>query len=150
MLAEISIEGLLRTLGEKETGRLLHEIAHDRGQQVVRSIQAALGQESWSPEAFRDHFVLGSLREMGMEVDVLDSDDAHVHFRMRPCPFQELAETHTDLICNHLDRGFHEGMIEGMEGAVDVERFACMGHGDPHCEYAFRWKEQAKAAKLGP
>ncbi|MGH9226831.1 MAG: helix-turn-helix transcriptional regulator [Acidimicrobiales bacterium] len=70
----------------------------------------------------------GALAELGFDPAVATEGDlATIAFTH--CPYQELAESHPDLVCN-LHRGLIEGFVEEIGGA-SVERFRTLADRDP-------------------
>jgi len=139
MLSEIAIEALVRAVGKDEANRILEETSREWGVQLVQHLAATHGVESWTPEAFARTFVLGAVPRMGLDVELLSRDERRVRYRMFSCPFQEVALKNTELVCEHLDRGFYAGVVQGLGEGAATRRLACIGHGDPYCEYEFRW-----------
>ena len=109
-----------------QVGRGLIQTAAERG-----------GVRVWTPEAIEAHVLDGVFREFGIRSEVSSKGSGHLEYRTRTCPFLELAEQMPSLVCDALDRGFHDGMDAAL--GVRTERRACMGHGDSHCEYRMTW-----------
>jgi predicted ArsR family transcriptional regulator len=150
MLAEMAIDALLRSTDPETAQRLLREVGRERGQQMIQYIQGDDKVLPWTPERFAQAFVLGAVPETGLTVEVVSHDNHHVRFRFRPCPFQEVAMKHTELVCEHLDTGFHQGLIEAMGAPIATSRYSCIAHGSNFCDYEFRWTvEVVPAADSG-
>jgi predicted hydrocarbon binding protein len=148
-MSEIALEALTNSLGRAEALKVLRETAKARGLQMVGYLASSGGPGSWTPEVFACTFVQGGIRNMGVDVEVLNQDETRVRYRMFDCPFQELAQQDNDLVCDNLDAGFYEGVLEALGGGLGFRRFACIGHGDAFCEYEFNWPAGESGGEMG-
>lgn len=98
------------------------------------------GVSEWTPEAFRNLFVDGLLKELGTEPEVTKMTEKEVAYREHNCLFLEMALKHPETICDGLDAGLYRGISGGMGQGVEGRRLKCRGHGDTYCEYSFKWK----------
>lgn len=81
---------------------------------------------------------------MGLLAVVSDVGEDFVQYRTLSCPFLELALSYPEMICDHLDAGFYEGVASRMGSGVTHERLACMGHGDAFCEQRLKWAKKGE------
>ncbi len=139
VLSEILLGIIEQSLEKEEWQRALYVAGREFGRQLIQVIERKDEVSSWSPARFVRHYLEGALAEMGLVTALADQGDDFVSYRAFTCPFQELAIKYPDKICNHLDLGFHTGVSERLGPGVIHERLACMGHGDPYCEYYVRW-----------
>ncbi len=144
LLGQLALESLVEAIGAGAASGTLRTKGAAMGRQVVRELAAKGGVRRWSPEAFERFVVNGLFRDFGIPTEVVSRSPKGLTYRSFGCPFLELAERMPELVCNSLDRGFHEGVDRAMGGA-STERVACMGHGDPFCEYNMTWKTRAAA-----
>ena len=138
-LAEVLLNVLCGTLSQKERHKALYEAGRKGGRSFVATIQRGTGVGEWTPEDFVRHCVEGQMTRMGMRCQVVDARGNRVRYRAYTCPFQELAARYPEPVCDSLDAGFHDGIAEGLGPHVENRRFACLGHGDPYCEYSVMW-----------
>ena len=144
VLGQLALEALVEAVGEKAGSRFLRAKGLAMGRQMIQELAARVGVKGWSPEAFERIVLNGLFRDFGIPSEVLSRSPSGLAYRSFGCPFLELAERMPSLVCNSLDRGFHEGVDQALGGA-STERVACMGHGDPFCEYITTWKTRAAA-----
>ena len=138
--SRIVIDGLKSQMGEEKSGDMLYRIGVDAGIAYTKGLAAEHGVGEWTPEVFKDVFIEGLLKGMGLEPELVDLGDDRVVFRERNCLFMELAEENTNLVCDSMDKGFYDGVAKGLNASVEVTRLKCMGHNDPFCEYSFEWR----------
>lgn len=139
-LAQTLVDGVSAQLGEEEALKLFNRIGEEVGVSLVRGLALEHGVEKWSPEAFKEFFVEGLLGGMGTVPEVVSMGENEITFRERNCLFLEMARSNPNLVCNGLDTGFHRGVVKGLGPGVEGERLKCMGHDDPYCEYAVRFR----------
>lgn len=139
MLANILLNILETAIRPEDLETKLHEAGREVGRSLVRTVEEHRDIASWTPDGFVKEFLEGALAQMGLVTTVVERRPDLVRYRSFICPFQELAKKEPGLICDLLDAGYHEGVMERVGGGAIQERLACMGHGDPHCEYAVRW-----------
>ncbi|MFQ5838931.1 MAG: helix-turn-helix transcriptional regulator [Thermoplasmata archaeon] len=144
MLSEILLHVVRVSLDREQWGRMLYAEGHEKGQQLIEGVEREAQISAWSPQRFVRLCLEGVMADMGVRTKVIDLQDDLVHYRAFTCPFQELALKYPDMICNYLDVGFHEGVAEKLDPDVVHERLACMGHGDPYCEYRIRWTRRIR------
>ena len=137
ILAGVALRALTDALGQEEAVRLLTAQGTEVGHGLIQAAAERGGVRVWTPEAIETHLLQGVFREFGIQSDVSSRGSRHIEYRTRTCPFLELAEQMPSLVCDALDRGFHDGMDAAL--GVRTERRMCMGHGDPYCEYRTRW-----------
>ncbi len=138
--SRIVIDGLKSQLGEDKSGDMLYRIGLDAGIAYTKGLAAEHGVGEWTPEVFKDIFIEGLLKGMGLEPEVVVLEHDKVVFRERNCLFMELAEENISLICDSMDNGFYDGVAKGLNASVEVKRLKCMVHSDPFCEYSFEWR----------
>ncbi len=140
MLAEILLELISQVVDRKVAEEVLRGAGQRTGHQLIEAIDDEAHVPVWDPENFVEFYLKGAMRSMGIEVEILAAEEDLVHYRTYGCPFKELAERHPDEICDNFDIGLYEGITRSMGNGVGFERLACIGHGDSHCEYCFRWR----------
>lgn len=138
LLAGVALRTLAEEVGTDRAVEVLRKKGAEIGRSFVESTAGRVGMETWTPEAFQRVFIEGEMRSFGMATLTLSRGPRHVAFRCFSCPFLEVAEQNKELVCNSLDLGFHEGIDRAL-GDVHTERLACLGHGDPYCEYRMTW-----------
>lgn len=141
LLSEIFLGIIESTLDSEEREKVLYDAGWVAGQRLLESVGQNSDVSVWTPERFVQHYVAGALAAMGLVTAVADVGPSFVRYRSFTCPFQELALKHPDTICDHLVRGYHEGVAAALGTGVVHERLACMGQGDPFCEDRVRWPD---------
>lgn len=141
LLSEVLLGVIHETLPAKEQDQALYAAGRQVGQQMMEGIAAEASVAEWDPGLFVQVFLQGALPRMGSLTTVMEQDEDLVRYRAMTCPFQELALKQTRMICDSFDKGFHEGVAESLGSQVRFRRLACIGHGDPYCEYRLRWHE---------
>ena len=144
LLSEILLGVIEGALDSEERKKVLYDAGWVAGERLIESMGQDSVVSAWTPERFVQHYLAGALATMGLITAVADVGPSFVRYRSFPCPFQELALKHPDRICDHLDRGYHEGLAAALGTGVVHERLACMGHGDPFCEDRMRWPDVSK------
>lgn len=142
MLAEVLLGILEGTLDSTQREEALEAAGREVGRRLVDRTEQDESVPTWTPEAFVRHYLDRVLVGMGLLTVVVDQTEDTVQYRALNCPFQEMAVAHPEMICDHLDEGFHKGVAKGLGAGVRHERLACIGHGDPYCEYRVRWPKK--------
>lgn len=137
LLSEILLQMVIESEERPDWGRKLYAAGHKSGTTIVRTLAGT--ETEWTPGRFVDLVLDGAFAGMGMDTQVVEMDRDRVQYRLFTCPFQELATKYPDVICDHLDVGFHEGIAAALGPDVVHERLSCIGHGNPFCEYRLRW-----------
>jgi len=150
LIAQSALATLLEALGQGDARARLFAKGKQVGSMSIKALGEANGVKRWTPDAYDQHMLKGSYREMGVTTEVLRKSSNEIHYRAFGCPFLELAEQMPEVVCDALDNGFHAGVTDGL-GAVQTTRLRCMGHGDPFCEYVLTWQKgkRAKAPSAG-
>jgi len=144
LLGQMALEALVEAVGVEKASGLLEARGFEAGRALIAQATARAAVGRWTPEAFERVVLSGVFKEFGIATEVLSRSARRLEYRAFGCPFLELAETKPDLVCNSLDLGFHRGIDEAL-GGVTTARLACMGHGDPYCQYRLTW-----GARRGP
>lgn len=144
LIAQTALATLLDALGQGDARARLFAKGKQVGAMSVKALGEAKGVKRWTPDAYDQHMLKGSYREMGVTTEVLSKSADEIHYRAFGCPFLELAEQMPEVVCDALDSGFHAGVTSGL-GDVKNTRVRCMGHGDPFCEYILVWQKGVKA-----
>lgn len=142
MLALAAIETLVEASGEQVAARRLMRKGIEVGRAMTQSVAEREAVDRWSPESFERLVLQGLFPAFGVSCKVLSRGPDSLSYRSFTCPFLELAEKIPQYVCDAMDTGFHDG-IDRSVGAVTT-RVMCMGHGDPHCEYAMSWTAPSK------
>jgi len=138
ILADVALRLLASELGPEKAAALLRASGVELGKAMLDGIAAKAKVKDWTPQAFQEHFIDRAMLDFGVTSEVLSRTPTSLEFRAFSCPFLEAAEAMSDLVCDSLDAGFHEGIDRGL-GRVRTERITCMGHGDRYCEYRMEW-----------
>lgn len=148
LLGQLALEAFAESVGAAAASDALRRKGAKAGRAMVEGAAREAKVDRWTPEAF-ERFVLGGLlADFGVASEVTSRSPGALEYRSFTCPFLELAEKMPELVCNALDIGFHDGVDEAL-GGVRTARRACMGNGDPYCEYRLEW-EGAGARKAAP
>lgn len=139
-LSETIVSGLQSSLGEEETREIFTKIGEETGKDMIKGLAIKHGVKKWTPEAFKEFFIEGLLKELGTEPEVVSTGKKEVVYLQRNCIFLEEALKHPEIVCDGLDAGFYSGIIRGMGQGVEGKRLKCKGHGDPYCEFSVKWK----------
>ncbi|MFQ5907762.1 MAG: helix-turn-helix transcriptional regulator [Thermoplasmata archaeon] len=146
LLSEVLLGVIRESLPPDEQDRALYAAGKQVGQQLIDGVAGEADVGEWDPELFVRVFLQDALPRMGSLTTVMDQTEGFVRYRLMTCPFQELALKRPSMICDSFDTGFHEGVAEKLGSQVRHKRLACIGHGDPYCEYALRWEEAEGAS----
>ncbi len=138
LLGEIALHALLESNGPDRSAEILRAKGSGMGQEMAEAVAARAALKEWSPDAFERLVLQGLFRDFGVVGTVVERKPAELTYRVFTCPFLELAEKMPGLVCDAVDAGFHEGVDRSM-GSVATTKTACMGHGDPFCEYRLTW-----------
>lgn len=144
LLGQLALEAFVGAVGEKSASSHLRAKGAEVGRSMIKELGAKANVDRWTPEAFERFVLNGLFRDFGIPAEIVSRSSRRLTYRCFGCPFLELAERMPDLVCGSLDEGFHRGIDEAL-GGVRTARRACMGHGDPYCEYRSTWR-----AKVGP
>lgn len=147
LLGEIALRALLESAGPDRTTEALRAKGSAFGRDLVQAAAHRASLPEWSPEAFETLILHGLFREFGVVGDVVARTPSDLTYRVYTCPFLELAEKMPGLVCDAVDAGFHEGIDRSM-GEVATAKTACMGHGDPFCEYRLSWLRKRRQTIL--
>ena len=139
LLLNLVFQGLGSTLGFDEAKSLLYQMGVNMGRETVRQLESEREITEWTAEVFNDVFVQGYLMASQTYPETLSVDNGEVVFRTRNCLFYEAAKENPELVCNGLDHGFHDGVIDALGAGVTGERIHCMGHDDDSCDYTVKW-----------
>ncbi len=149
VLGEIALRALLESTGPDHTAAVLRAKGTSLGRTMVQDTATRAELEEWSPEAFEHLILHGLFRDFGVVGSVVARTPADLTYRVYTSPFLELAEKMPGLVCDAVDAGFHEGIDRSM-GEVATTKTACMGHGDPFCEYRLTWSPRRAPARAAP
>ena len=138
LLAQIALRTMAEEIGKERSVEILRAKGIEFGKALIEDAAEKGGVRRWTPETFQRAVVDGAMRSFGVSSLVLSRDSKSLSFRCFSCPFLEVAERMSDLVCDSLDQGFHDGIDEAL-GDVRTTRVTCMGHGDSYCEYRMIW-----------
>jgi predicted ArsR family transcriptional regulator len=151
ILADILFRAVYKLEGRRDkVSKALYEVGKEVGRELIERISQAKSVSSWGPGEFCRYFVVENLESAGIVSEVEQCTKREAVFSYFNCPFQELASRYSKELCDDLDRGFYEGIVEAMGGAIEFERTACIAHGDGKCSYIFRWLSSGEASEGGP
>jgi predicted ArsR family transcriptional regulator len=146
LLSEVLLDVIRGSLSPAEQERALYGAGKQVGRRLIEAVASEADVAEWDADLFVRVFLQEALPRMGSLTTVVDRTEAAVQYRAMTCPFQELAVRRPSMICDAFDSGFHEGVAESLGSQVRFKRLACIGHGDPYCEYALRWQEPEEAS----
>ncbi|HYM39988.1 MAG TPA: helix-turn-helix domain-containing protein [Thermoplasmata archaeon] len=149
LLGEIALRALLESTGPDQTTAALRAKGTALGRDLLDGAAARAALKQWSPDAFEQLVLHGLFRDFGVVGEVVARTPDDLTYRVYTCPFLELAEKMPGLVCDAVDAGFHEGIDQSM-GDVATAKMACMGHGDPFCEYRLSWSRKPMQTTLQP
>lgn len=141
LLGQLAIETLVEEVGKERASRRLKRKGANVSVSMLRQLASKSGVDRWTPEVFEQLVLKGLFKEMGLVTEIQNRTPNVLVYRAFSCPFLELAEKMPEEVCDSLDQGFHEGMDRAL-GRVRTTRLACMGHGNPYCEYQLEWKSE--------
>ncbi len=144
LLGQMALEALREAIGDDAASSRLQEKGRAIGMSMINEVKARVRIGEWTPETFERLVLNGLFRDFGVPSEVLSRSADAIEFRSFNCPFFELAERMPDIVCNALDRGFHDGIDEAL-GRVRTDRLACMGFGEPYCQYRMTWGRKLKS-----
>lgn len=138
LLGQLALETLVAAAGSDVAASLLHRRGEEVGRSMIEDLAAKESVRRWTPEAFESFVLQGIFEGMGLPCEVVSRSSNGLVYRSYSCPFLELAEAMPTLVCDALDRGFHEG-VDAAVGGARTQRLMCLGHGDPYCQYRLVW-----------
>jgi predicted ArsR family transcriptional regulator len=141
MLSELLITALSDNMSLGNIAKILQDIGYKAGIDVVNQLALKHGIKRWDIDTFKRLIVEEHLVELGEQPEVISSNEKEIIFRTHNCVFQEISHRHPDIICNSLDKGIIQGVMERSLGYAEHERVKCKGHGDPHCEHIIKVKD---------
>jgi len=148
VLAQVTLKALVDEIGTEGAVERLEAQGRAFGKRMIEQVHDEKKVRRWTPETFREAVLQGLFKEFGVESQVLGETKDALHYRSFTCPFLEMAQQMPGLVCDALDSGMHRGIDDAL-GVVTTERRACMGHGDPFCEYQLRWRAPRTARRSG-
>lgn len=141
MLSDMLITALVDNMSLGNVAKSLRGIGYQTGVDIVNQLALKHGIRNWTIDNFKRIIVEEHLVELGSQPEVISSNEKEIVFRTHNCVFQEISHRYPDIICNSLDMGIREGVLERSLGHAEHERIKCKGHGDPYCEFIFRAKD---------
>ena len=122
-------------LGLDGTKKILRRVGMEMGESTVKELALENEIKEWSLKNYKDFFINKYLKEAGAEPEIIEATDEKIVYRLHNCVFFELAVRMTEMICDVIHEGFHEGVSNAMDNKVKISRLTCMGKGDPYCEH---------------
>lgn len=141
MLAEILIQALIQNLPTSKTAKILKNLGYQYGASLINDLSLHRGIRKWDMYSLKQHLVEDQLKQEGSQPEVVKVNDDEMVFRIHNCVFSEISRKYPEIICNGLDLGIREGILERSLGFSEQMRNKCKGHGDPYCEFMFRIKK---------
>jgi predicted ArsR family transcriptional regulator len=132
-LSEALITGLVSSLGEKSARMVLRDIGLKLGQQMGNSLLLHTDSTTLTMKEYGELVVKRLLATERTYPRVLSEGDSEIVYEQFNCPFQELANRMTGLICDDFDEAIHDGLDRVLN--VKTIRLACKGHGDTSCRF---------------
>ncbi len=140
LLAEFLIQALFQNIPLSKVAKTLRDIGYQAGEELINDLARHNGIRQWDMRLLKQYFVDGYLNELGSEPEVIRVDDKELVFRIHNCVFSEVSHKYPEIICNGLDQGMRDGILERSLGHVEQTRTKCRGHGDQYCEFIFNLK----------
>ncbi|OHE56360.1 MAG: hypothetical protein A3K61_06420 [Thaumarchaeota archaeon RBG_16_49_8] len=140
-LSEILIQALIQNLPTSKTAKVLKNLGYQYGASLINDLSLHRGIRKWDMYSLKQHFVDEYLKEEGSQPEVVKVDGEEMVYRIHNCVFSEISRKYPEIICNGLDLGVREGILERSLGFSEQMRSKCKGHGDPYCEFMFRVKK---------
>ncbi len=141
MLAEILIQALIQNLPTSKIAKILKNIGYQYGANLINDLSLHRGIRRWDIHSLKQYFIEDYLKEEGSQSEIVKVNDEEIIFRIHNCLFSEISQKYPEIICNGLDLGIREGILERSLGFSEQMRRKCKGHGDPYCEFIFKTKK---------
>jgi len=138
LLSRSLVRGLIEGLGRDKAKDALRRIGRDLGEHLAREITDRNRVVRWDLEALKRHVVQEHLSQVGAIPEIVECDSKKLRFRMHNCVFFEVAREYPDLICDGLDEGLMETLLNGTLGRAHADQAKCVVHNDRFCEYVIR------------
>lgn len=123
LLLELVFSNILSRHGEKELGEIMAAVAHDITEKLPHTdVDAPLDK--------RMIRLVESLNELGFKAK-LSREGGKLAIIRTNCIFHGTANTHHDLVCNHLDAE----VLRQSLGNVRIELVQCQSKGDACCKH---------------
>jgi predicted ArsR family transcriptional regulator len=132
-LSEALISGLVSSLGEKSARLVLRDIGMRLGEQMGRSLLTNTDSVSLTMKEYGELVVKRLLASEQAYPRIVSQKDSELVYEQFNCPFQELADKMSGLICDVLDESVHDGLDKALN--VKTIRLACKAHGDATCRF---------------
>jgi len=134
-LSKNVINGILRSLGEQKTIKILASVGDEIGAETVKYMEATNNVTKWTLKEFAEVFIQKYLQEAGAEPEIIEKNDKRIAYRMHNCLFYELSQQTPSLMCDVLHRHFHHSLVKAMSNNFKDTQMSCMGHGANCCEH---------------
>jgi len=141
VLSEALINALL-IFDSKEVEERLRRVGVEIGSGLGKSLIEKTGLKFWGPDAFKEHFIEGMLRDYGAQPEIVEDSPKSIRYRENNCPFEELAVKHPALICDVLDTTINVALCRELNPSITCKNVKCIGHGDAYCEYIVSWNAE--------
>ncbi len=149
VLAEILVQALIQNLPISRVAKMLRGLGYQYGADTINDLSLHHGLRKWDMFSLKRYLIEEYLAEEGSQPEVVRVNEKEIVFRLHNCLFAEISRNHPEIICNGLDLGIREGILERSLGFSGQVRNKCMGHGDPYCEFVFMAKEpETEIAKV--
>ena len=99
-------------LGLDRTKRILRKVGMEMGENTVKELALENEVREWSLKSYKDVFINKYLKEAGAEPEIIEDTDEKIVYRLHNCVFFELAVRMTEMICDVIHEGFHEGVFQ--------------------------------------
>jgi predicted ArsR family transcriptional regulator len=140
MLAEILIQALIQNLPTSKIAKILKNIGYQYGASLINDLSLHRGIRKWDIYSIKQHLIDDYLKEEGSQPEIVKVNEEEIVYRIHNCVFAEISRKYPEIICNGLDLGIREGILERSLGFSEQMRKKCKGHGDPYCEFIFKVK----------
>ncbi|MCL4435862.1 MAG: ArsR family transcriptional regulator [Thaumarchaeota archaeon] len=137
VLSEILIQALIQNIPTSKTAKILKNLGYQYGANLINDLSLHHGIRKWDMHSLKQHLLDDHLKEEGSQPEIVKINENEMVFRLHNCVFSEISRKHPEIICNGLDLGIREGILERSLGFAEQIRNKCKGHGDPYCEFVF-------------
>ena len=130
------ISTLESMLGQEGSREVMRRTGYQEGKRLLGESATKHQVGAWTVDSFRRYFLDGALSELAGKPETVDGRRAgRLVCRVYNCPVEELARQFPEHVCEALENGFREGLVESSQGRLCIERTKSMQGGDPCCEF---------------
>ncbi len=139
MLAEILLQQLSNPANKKDVKSKFRQIGDATGKAMASEFVSEYRDKKWDMENLRKYFVEEYVKNLGLQPDVVYSDESKLHFRLYNCLYLEIARKYPEEICA-MSEGLLGGFLSGIKMPSEFNQTKCLACGDDCCEYIIKAK----------